>query len=197
VRSRIRHVLLALAALALAAPAGAATTDAAATGRAHVPPPTLLDAPIGRKGGLVGSDVTCANPGVEPRVRWRVTRVETSRRWVRHYDSVPGRPLLRVPPGTYRSRTAVTCGRSRVVRRHVLVVERKTPEGTVSRAEFDAVQLGMTRAQMAAVLGLEGSCTTDGGITTCQFDQMALWPWVLITLEGDVVIAKDWNVGHD
>ena len=195
-RSRTRHLLLALACLAclaLLAPAAAA----ASAGRVHVPAPKVLDAPTGKKGGLTGPDVACANPGVEPHVRWRVTRVETGRRWVRRYDSVPGRPLLRVPPGAYRSRTSVTCGRSRVVLRHVLVVEQKTPQTTVSRAEFDAVQIGMTRAQMVAVLGLEGSCTTDGDLTTCQFDQMALWPWVLITLEDDVVIAKDWNVGHD
>lgn len=192
-RPRIRHVLVVLACLALL-PAVAAT---AAVGRAHVPPPKALDAPIGKKGGLTGPEVSCANPGVEPRVRWRVTRVETGRRWVRRYDSVPGRPLLRVPPGTYRSRTTVTCGRARVVRRHLLVVERKTAETTVSRAEFDAVLIGMTREDMVAVLGLEGNCTSDGTLTTCQFDQMALWPWVLITLENDVVIEKDWNVGHD
>ena len=71
-------------------------------------------------------------------------------------------------------------------------------DGTVSRAEWQRIKRGMTRAEVAAIVGSDGRDPFRyAGRVTVTYDLMAFWKWSLIEYRGGRVTAKYWNVGHD
>lgn len=158
-----------------------------------------FDAPVGGKGGIMSPYVSCSNYRIEPRVRWTVTRLATGRsRTYRWTGALPGMHFPRVAVGRYRVRTVATCRGTSARKVDTVRVREKTYNGTVSRSEFRRVTRGMTRAQVAEIIGNDGRDPFRyNGVTTRTYDMMAFWSWSIIRYRDGRVVDKFWDVGHD
>jgi len=197
-----RTVVVAALAAALTFPVGVASADVAPAERSRVTvrigTTPAFDAPIGRKGGVENPVALCSDYS-DPKSEWTLTNTETG--WSRTYEwvgSLPGMYFPRVPVGEYLSESSATCRRVTRTRSEVVTVEEKTLEGTVSRAEWDQIRRGMTRVEVADIVGSNGRdpFRWDGrlGVT---YDMMPFWRWSLINYRNGRVVEKHWNVGHD
>lgn len=195
-------VAVAALALATAAPVGAAQATgqaASATVRVTISNPAVFDAPIGEKGGISNPVASCTNYRVEPRTKWTLTNTDTG--WTRTYrwtGALPGMYFPRVPVGTYESTTTGKCRKVEKTRVQTVTVKEKTLDGTVSRGEWVQIRRGMTRAQVADIVGNAGRdpFRWDGKLTV-TYDMMRFWRWSLISYRDGRVVEKLWNVAHD
>ena len=189
-------------ALATAAPAGAAQDSGqatAATIRVRISNAAAFDAPIGEKGGISNPMASCSNYRVEPKITWTLTNTDTG--WTRTYrwtGDLPGVYFPRVAVGTYESTTTGKCRTVERTRLETVTVEEKTLDGTVSRGEWVQIRRGMTRAQVAEIVGNDGRDPSrwDGRVTM-TYDMMRFWRWSFITYRHGRVVDKLWNVAHD
>ena len=204
--SRRNRSLLVTAALGALLLGGSATAAGAVPGgpSARAAGPTIsdvpaFDAPIGRRGGFENTYVACADYRLEPRavmeVRNPATGWERTFRWT---GALPGLFFPRVETGTYKARTTVRCGRVQRVRRETFVIREKTLAGTMSRDEFDAIERGMSRAEVAEIVGNPGRDPfTYDGTTQVTYDNMRFWAWSSISYRNDRLVEKMWQVAHD
>ena len=194
--------VVAVVALATAAPAGAAQDSgraASAPVRVKISNAAAFDAPIGKKGGISNPVASCSNYRVEPRTAWTLTNTDTG--WTRTYrwtGSLPGMYFPRVRVGTYESSTTGRCRTVEKTRVETVTIEEKTLDGTVSRGEWVQIRRGMTRAQVAGIVGNPGRDPSrwDGKLTM-TYDMMRFWRWSFITYRDGRVVDKLWNVAHD
>lgn len=66
--------------------------------------------------------------------------------WTRAFrwtGALPGLYFPRVAVGTYKARTTVWCAGVRKIRKQTVTIEEKTLEKTMSRGEFESVELGV------------------------------------------------------
>ena len=200
-RAAVGVVGLLLVAVLAPATANAARADQerAVPVRPRIPAPAAFDAPAGGKGGVSNPVANCTNYRVEPRTRWTLTSVATG--WSRTWSwrgALPGMYFPRVKPGIYRSETTVKCRTQSRSRTHRVHVGEKTAAGTVSRSEWRQIRRGMTRAQVADIVGNPGRDPFRyGGKTTWTYDMMPFWAWSLVSYRDGRVVSKMWNVGHD
>jgi hypothetical protein len=190
--------LLAFSTAATAAPAAPAEQRSSAAGP-RINDVLAFDAPIGGKGGFQNTFVSCANYRVEPRAVMEVRNPATGwKRTFRWTGALPGLFFPRVATGTYEARTTVRCAGVRRVRKEKFAIREKTLEGTMSRAEFDAIVRGMSRADVATIVGNSGRDPfTYGGSTQVTYDNMPFWAWSTISYRNDRVVEKAWQVAHD
>jgi hypothetical protein len=104
----------------------------------------------------------------------------------------------RVPVGRYKSTSVATCHGAAKARTQFVTVKEKTLEGTVSQAEWRQIHRGMTRVQVARIVGNNGRdpFRWDGQLTV-TYDMMPFWLWSIISYRNGRVLEKHWNVGHD
>ncbi|GAB3250631.1 hypothetical protein GCM10027448_15470 [Nocardioides dilutus] len=162
-------------------------------------PATALGAPTDERGGVISPFVYCAAAGpVEPRVRWVLTSKETGKkRTFRWTGSFPSVALPRVPVGRYISYTVAHCRDVTATRRQKLEVVQKTPETTISRAEFKAIEDGLTRGEVKAIVGYGGEGAGHWGNHRARtYDRMAFWRWSLVVFTDGLVTDKEWDVPH-
>lgn len=159
----------------------------------------VFDAPVGGKGGIQNTFVRCRNYRVEPRAVMHIRNADTGwERTFRWTGALPGLFFPRVRTGTYEVATSAWCSGTKKTRKQSVTIEEKTYESTVSRAEFDAVELGMSFNEVTAIIGFEGRDPgTYSGETSYTYDNMSFWDWSIITFRNDRVIRKHWKVGHD
>ena len=205
-RSRGGHsVAVATAAVALAlsaalpATAASDSTQASARAQIKISGAAAFDAPIGARGGISNPVASCPNYRVEPKTAWTLANTDTglthTYRWT---GSFPGMYFPRVPVGTYKSTTTARCHRNEKTRVETVTIKEKTLDGTVSRAEWRQIRRGMTRAEVADIVGSGGRDPSRGdGKLTVTYDMMKFWRWSLISYREGRVVDKYWNVGHD
>lgn len=202
---RIRALAVSVAVGALLLGANTSTAGASPAGpNARVAGPTIsdvpaIDAPIGRKGGMQNTFVSCAGGRAEPRAVMKIRNPETGwKKTFRWTGALPGLYSPRVEVGTYRVTTKAWCAGVRRVRREKVVIAEKTLDGTMSREEFEAIDEGMSRDQVAEIIGNPGrDAYTYAGSTQVTYDNMRFWAWSIIKYRNDRVVAKYWQVGHD
>lgn len=184
---------------AVSAPSSGATLgDSRLLVTTRISQAAAFDAPAGGKGGISNPVVWCSDYS-EPTTTWTLTNLDSG--WSRTWSwrgSLPGYYFPRVPVGEYRSETLGTCRGVQNSRSQKLDVAEKTVDGTVSRAEWRRIQRGMTRAQVAEIVGSDGRDPFRyAGKVSVTYDLMAFWQWSVIEYRGGRVVAKYWNVGHD
>lgn len=203
-RTRVRRLVVALAAAALFAGTGIAANTPASAATAGRPQPRIgdtaaFDAPIGQRGGITNPTGTCPSWRVEPRFTWTLSnnRTSWSRTW-RWTGALPGIAFPRVRVGGYTSTTTMKCRTTSFARTQQVRVGQKTRASTVSRGEWNQIRRGMTRAQVARIVGTDGRdrFRWDGKLSL-TYDMMAFWRWSLVTYRHGRVVEKSWNVGHD
>ena len=164
----------------------------------RISPAPAFDAPAGGKGGISNPVVWCSDYS-DPKTTWTLTNLESG--WTETWSwrgSYPGYYFPRVPAGEYRSETLGTCRGVDNARSQRLTVAEKTVDGTVSRAEWRRIHRGMTRGEVAEIVGSDGRDPNRyAGKLTLTYDLMAFWRWSVVEYRGGRVTAKYWNVGHD
>ncbi|WP_185995067.1 hypothetical protein [Nocardioides campestrisoli] len=188
-----------MAAALLAVCAPAPTVASAPPRTPAIGEPPVFDAPAGGKGGIQNPFVHCHSYRIEPRAVMAIVNSQTG--WLsihRWRGALPGVRFPRLRPGTYQVETTVWCGRRGKTARRTVTIKEKTREGTLSRAEFDAVRRGMTYEEVTALVGTPGrDPSTSRDTTSITYDNMAFWAWSIIEYRNDRVRAKYWKVGHD
>ncbi len=181
------------------APAQAGPATQAPAPRPIIPDAPVVDAPIGERGGIMTPYTSCSSYRVEPVTRTVMTSLDT--RWRRVFEwkgALPAAGFPRVAVGDYKIRTVARCRSTKRVRTELVTVKQKTHRRTMSRAEFNRVQRGMTRAQVAQVVGFGGAAAGSyGGRTLRRYDNMAFWAWSVIEFRRGRVDAKYFDVDHD
>ena len=156
-------------------------------------------APTDEDGGIANPYVFCTGHSVEPRVRWDLTSEETGEtqtfRWT---GALPNIAFPRVEPGHYTSFAVARCGDVKAERRQDLEVVQKTPETTMSRAEFKAIKDGMTRRDVKEIVGYGGKSAgnykNEHGRT---YDLMPFWHWTMLVFTDGLLTDKYSDVPHD
>ena len=157
-----------------------------------------FDAPAGGKGGITAPWVSCSDYVTDPTVTWVLTDLGTgaTRRW--HWSGGDTRSRFpRVPAGHYRSRTVATCGADPATRTQLAVVRQKTERSTVSRAEFDRIDRGMSQERVTRIVGYPGTAGASVGATAWRFyDRMPFMKLAEIKYRHGRVAATFWNSGE-
>ncbi len=178
--------------------AGSAQPGDRARVTTSIGPALAFDAPIDGKGGIENPVAWCSDSS-DPRTVWTLTNVGTG--WSATYrwrGTLPGMYFPRVPVGVYRSETTAWCHGVSKSRTQRLSVVEKTLAGTVSRAEWRRIHRGMTRDQVAHVVGNNGrSPSRWAGKVSVIYDMMRFWAWSTVSYRHGRVVAKYWNPGHD
>jgi hypothetical protein len=178
---------------------GGAAAPAHAAPRPYHFEAIAFDAPQGGKGGVMTPFVACSNLRVEPRVRSVIQNTATGQTWTyRWRGALPGYGFPRVEVGQYEVRTRATCGTTTRRWTDTVRVEEKTPERTVSRAEWRKIKRGMTVDRVAQIVGYRGvRGGRHAGTVTRTYDMMRFWRWSVIEYREGRVVYKRWNVDHD
>lgn len=177
---------------------GERNADSPAQVQTKISKAPAFDAPRGGKGGISNPVVWCSDY-TEPTTTWTLTNTQTG--WTRTWSwkgSLPGYYFPRVPVGTYKSETNGKCRGVENSRSQQLIVAEKTTDGTVSRDEWNQIRNGMTRADIARIVGSDGRDPFRyAGTVSVTYDLMGFWQWSIIEYRNGRVAAKYWNVGHD
>lgn len=169
-----------------------------AAGEPKIGDTQAVDAPTGKKGGLLTPYVACASYDNEPRVRTVIEGVGNGFRDVYEYrGTYPGYGFPRVTVGRYEVTTTARCGSTKATRVETVRVREKSAKRTVSRAEFSRIKRGMTRARVKKIIGYDGRGSRYAGEMTRTYDMMPFWQIALVVFRDDRVVKKHWRVGHD
>lgn len=188
----------------LAAVAGAAVGVALALGPGAAAVPgsddlhfwdvTPYGAPPDAKGGIGGPQVDCAD-GSEAVVDWTLTNVATDEAKDFHFVGYDV-PFLRVPVAHYRSRTVASCGDVTESRTERVVVWQKNARNTISQAEFNRLRKGMTRAEVARIVGYPGQAGPSYPRYDVQvYDHLEFAAQAQIDFRNDKAVHLFWLTG--
>ena len=197
-RTLVLIVVVVLAAVSLTSVAAAERRSG--DPRPQVGPPSAYDAPIGARGGAMNPYASCGDSVADvARMKWVLKNTKTGKKvrfgW---FDAYPGTRFPRLAVGTWASHTVAKCGSTKVSRRDRFTIHQKTRKSTISKAEFNQVEKGMTLREVRTIVGNKGVWPfTSRGTTGRTFHQMRFWAWSIIYFEQGRVTEKYWNVGHD
>ena len=154
---------------------------------------------MGGKGGVNAGHVWCSY-SAEPRVKVAIESLHTGETYnYRWRGALPNMAFPRVEVGRYEVRTTGTCGTTTKTWVETVRVREKTPERTVSRAEWRRIKRGMTVERVRQIIGYNGEVYRYGygGRTSHRYDMMPFWRFSIVEYRNGRVVSKMWNVDHD